>query len=382
MYIVIKNYWYFFVYLHKLKSFIMGLNIKITRVKESRIESVDFDAIPFGKTLSDHMFSADYIDGQWGNFQIIPYGPFSISPANLALNYGQSIFEGMKATKLLDGTAVFMRPQMHAKRFNKSAVRMAMPTIPEEIFIEALDVLVDLDKSWIPKNVGSALYIRPLMYATDERLGVSISDTYKFVIICGPVGPYYPKPIKLYSDTQYVRAVVGGVGEAKTAGNYAASLYPAIEAKKKGYDQIMWLDAKEFKYVQEVGTMNLFFVIDGKVITPDLNGAILAGITRDSIIHVLKEKGYVVEERPLSIDEILEADSNGTLQEVFGSGTAAVIANVIEINIKGKIVKLPPVEEHKIAIGIKGEINGIRNGSIPDVHNWIIPVGEASTVIR
>ena len=353
----------------------MGINIKVTKVNESRLPSIDFNTIPFGRTFSDHMFSADYINGEWTNFEIIPYGAFSIAPSNLALNYGQSIFEGMKATKLLDGSPVFLRPEMHARRLNKSAVRMAMPTIPEDVFLEALHVLVDLDKDWIPKSVGSALYIRPLMYANDERLGVSVSETYKFVIITGPVGPYYPKPIKLYADTHYVRAVVGGVGEAKTAGNYAASLYAAIEAKKKGYDQIMWLDAKEFKYVQEVGTMNLFFVIDGKVITPNLNGAILAGITRDSILQILKEKGYHVEERPLSIDEILEADANGTLQEVFGSGTAAVIANVTEINIKGKTISLPPVEEHKIALGLKDEINGIRNGSIKDVHGWIVPVG-------
>lgn len=352
----------------------MGINIKVTKVKESRLLSIDFDTLRFGRTFSDHMFTADYIDGEWVNFEIIPYGSFSIAPSNLALNYGQSIFEGMKATKLLDGTPVFLRPEMHVKRLNKSAVRMAMPTIPEEIFLEALHLLVGIDKDWIPEGDGSALYIRPLMYANDERLGVSVSETYKFVILTGPVGPYYPKPVKLYADTHYVRAVIGGVGEAKTAGNYAASLYAAIEAQKKGYDQIMWLDAKEFKYVQEVGTMNLFFVINGIVITPNLNGAILAGITRDSILTILKEKGYTVEERPLSIDEIIEAHDNGKLQEVFGSGTAAVIANITEINIKEKILKLPPVSQHKIAIGLKKEINGIRNGTVKDIHNWIVPV--------
>ena len=354
----------------------MNYKIETTKVNKSRLSEIDFDNIPFGKTFSDHMFSADYINGEWTNLQIIPFAPIQISPVNLALHYGQSIFEGMKASKMNDGTPALLRPEMHVRRLNASARRLCMAEFPEDLFLQALHELVGLESGWIPQKEGSALYIRPLMFAMDEKLGVAVSDSYKFLIMTGPVGPYYPKPVKLYADTEFIRAAQGGVGEAKTAGNYAASLYPAKKAMEKGYDQILWLDAKEYKYIQEVGTMNIFFVIDGKVITPSTTGTILKGITREMAIHILRDKGYEVEERLISIDEIVEAHKNGTLQEAFGTGTAAVVSNVELISYDGNDMKMPPVETHKISIELKNIINGMRSGTVADKYDWVIPVKE------
>ncbi|MEL6864701.1 MAG: branched-chain amino acid aminotransferase [Bacteroidota bacterium] len=358
----------------------MKYNIELTKVNESKVSAVDFDNIPFGRTFSDHMFVSDYTNGKWGNHRIVPFGPFSIHPANLALHYGQSIFEGMKASKSLDGQPLFFRPEMHAKRINASADRMCMPAFPEDLFLEALHMLVDLDKDWIPPQKGSALYIRPFMFANSEFIGVQPSEDYRFIIFTGPVGPYYPKPVRLVVEEDFVRAVEGGVGEAKAAGNYAASLLPARLAKKRGYDQILWMDAHEHKYIQEVGTMNIFFVMNGKVVTPATDGAILKGITRNSIIAILKSKGIEVEERRLSIDEVVDAYKNGQLQEAFGSGTAAVIAHVQDITYRDLVMELPAMEERKIGAMVKDEINGMRAGTISDAHNWIVPVKSTVSV--
>jgi len=359
----------------------MKYNIKVSKTENSRLPEIDFDKIPFGRTFSDHMFVADYIDGEWTNLQIVPFERFTMHPSSLALHYGQAIFEGMKASKGQDDRPYFLRPELHAKRLNASAERMCMPAFPEDLFLQALHELIALDQEWIPKKTGSALYIRPFMFANGEFIGVAPSDTYKFIIFTGPVGPYYPKPIRLIVEEKYVRAADGGVGEAKTAGNYAASLLPAKLAQQKGYDQVMWMDAKEFKYIQEAGTMNLFFVIDDKVITPATTGSILKGITRKSILTILKDKGYTVEERPISIDEVVEAHNNGLLQEVFGTGTAAVVANVSDFTYRGVQYDLPPVEEHKIAIMARDEINGLRSKTIPDERGWVVPVeGTAVTV--
>ncbi len=352
----------------------MKYNISITKTTNSKLDQIDFNAIPFGKTFSDHMFVADYIDGEWTNLAIVPFGDISISPVNLAIHYGQSIFEGMKATKKMDGTPCFFRPLLHSERLNASARRMMMPEVPADLFMEALHLLVGLESAWIPPQEGSALYIRPVMFAMDDMLGVKVSKTYKFIIVTGPVGPYYPKPVKLIAETEFVRAAAGGVGEAKTAGNYAASLYPAQKAIDNGYDQVMWLDAKEFKYVQEVGTMNIFFRIGDKVITPATDGAILKGITRKTLIEIMKEKGYQVEERLVSIDEVVDAYKAGTLKEVFGTGTAAVVANVSHIKYKDVVMELPPVETHELSHLLKNEINQMRSGKIADRFNWIEPV--------
>ncbi len=353
----------------------MEFNIKITKAQNSRLSAVDFDNIPFGRVFSDHMFVADYKNGAWQDARIIPFERFEMHPAAMVLHYGQAIFEGMKASKSYDGKPFFLRPEMHAKRLNNSARRMCMPEFPEALFLQGLHTLVDLDSGWIPPQEGSALYIRPFMFAMDEFIGVKPSQTYRFIIFTGPVGPYYPKPVSLVADTEYVRAAVkGGTGEAKVAGNYAASLLPAQKANDKGYDQVMWLDSREFKYIQEVGTMNIFFVIDGKVITPALNGGILPGITRDTILKLLPEHGYEVEERAIAIDEIVEAYKAGKLQEVFGTGTAAVVAHVSKVAYDGYEMELPPVEERKVGPYIKAQIDGMRSGKIEDKHGWIVPV--------
>lgn len=354
----------------------MKYDIKITRTSHSRLADIEFDNLPFGRTFSDHMFVTEYEDGAWRNPRIVPFEHFTIHPAAMVLHYGQAIFEGMKASKSYDGKPLLLRPDMHAKRLNKSAERMCMPSIPEDLFLEALHALVGLDSGWIPPQKGSALYVRPYMFANDEFIGVRPADKYKFIIFTGPVGPYYAKPVSLLAEQKYVRAVKGGTGEAKAAGNYAASLLPAKLAQEKGFDQVMWMDGHEFKYIHEVGTMNIFFVIDGKVVTPSTDGEILKGITRDSFLTILRDKGYTTEERPVSIDEIVEAHKNGKLQEVFGAGTAAVVAHVAKIAYGDTIITLPPVEERKIGTLLKAEIDGLRAGTIVDTRNWIVPVKE------
>ena len=348
--------------------------IKVTPTTQSRIHSVDFTDIPFGKVISDHMFIVDY-DGkrkEWVDARIEPFSKFEISPANLALHYGQSIFEGMKASKR-NGEPVLFRPEMHARRLNASAERMCMPAMPEDLFLQGMKMLVELDQNWIPEKDDYALYIRPLMFATDEYFGVHTSENYRFLIFTGPVGPYYPKPVRLWVEEVFTRAAQGGAGEAKCAGNYGASLLPALRAKQAGYDQVMWMDAVEKKYVQEVGTMNLFFVIDNKVITPATTGTILRGITRESFITLLKEWGYTVEDRLLAIAEIADAYWRGQLQECFGAGTAAVVSHVSDITWRDRKIVLPPVDEtHRpIATRLKRHINRLRMGLEPDVHGWL-----------
>jgi branched-chain amino acid aminotransferase len=352
----------------------MKYNIAVTRAKQSRISEVDFSHLAFGHQFCDHMFVADYADGQWGNFRIQPLQDFVLHPATMALHYGQALFEGMKAAKTRDGQPVLFRPEMHAQRLNASARRLCMPELPEDLFIEAVQRLVALDANWIPQQEESALYIRPGMFATDAFVGVRPSKSYCFYIINSPVGPYYSHPVRLCAETHYVRAIRGGVGEAKVAGNYAAALLPTQIAQEKGFDQVMWLDGLNFEYIQEVGTMNIFFVIDGKVVTPETDGAILKGITRDSIIHLLQDNGYEVEVRPLSIHEVVEAYQAGKLQECFGSGTAAVVSHVSEIAYGDLLMHLPPIESRKVGDFAKAEINGIRSGLLPDPYGWVVPV--------
>ncbi|MEP7196575.1 MAG: branched-chain amino acid aminotransferase [Saprospiraceae bacterium] len=351
----------------------MNSEIKITPVEKSRIGELDFNNIPFGKVFSDHMFVADYDGRQWKNMEICALEKIPFHPATMAWHYGQAIFEGMKAGINDEGIPLLYRPHKHAKRLNISASRMCMPEFPVDIFVDALKELVWMDRSWIPTDEESALYIRPVMMATDEFVGVRSSDNFKLMIMNLPSGPYYNKPVGLYVADKYVRAAEGGVGYAKAAGNYGASLYPTKLAKEKGYDQVMWMDAKEFKYVQEVGTMNIFFVLKDRILTPDLTGTILDGVTRDSVIQILREKGHVVEEKHVSIEEIAIAHSKGDLLEVFGTGTAAVIAHVDRIGYKEKDMKLDPMN-WDLSKMLKAEINGIRKGRVVDSHNWVVPV--------
>lgn len=344
-------------------------NITIQKTTNSNLSRVDFENLPFGKLFSDHMFEVDYINGEWLNPRISPLHNLDLHPANLSLHYGQLIFEGMKATKSKSGNPVLFRIDKHAERLNKSAERMCMPPLPVDLFSKAIREFVALEKDWIPPMEGSALYLRPFMIAMDSFIGVMPSNSYKFMILACPVGPYYPKPVKLYAQKKYVRAIAGGIGEAKAAGNYGGALLPAREAKSLGYDQILWLDGKEFKYIQEVGTMNIFFVIGSKVYTPATMGAILKGITRDSIIKILQNNGYEVIERPVSIEEVYEAAENGELKEVFGTGTAAVVSFVEQIHFEEKDIFLSP-DNYKIAPFVKDQLNGIRSGRLEDTYNW------------
>lgn len=354
----------------------MKYSIDVTLTTASRLSSVDFNNLPFGQTFSDHMFIADYKDGKWQAPRIVPYGPLSMSPANMAIHYGQAIFEGMKAHRTVDGEVVIFRPEKHFNRFNRSAERLAMPEVPRALFMQAIQQLVNIDQEWIPTQEGSALYLRPVLFATDEFLGVRASDSYKLVIMTGPTGPYYPKPVRLWVAEKYVRAFPGGFGFAKAAGNYGGSIKPARLAKERGYDQILWMDGKEFKYLQECGTMNVFAVIGDKVLTPPLGDTILDGVTRDSIIHYLKDNGYDVEVRNISIDELTEAHSNGTLREMFGAGTAAVVSHVIAFGYKDKDYELPALETRKVGPMIKQVIEDMKTGRGEDKYGWLTAVSQ------
>lgn len=350
----------------------MSLEIAITKTGHSRLSETDFGNLPFGQTFSDHMFIADFVGGQWQDFRILPYGEISISPANMALHYGQTVFEGMKAQRNVEGNVLLFRPEEHLKRINRSAERLGMPTIPHDLFVEGIEALIKVDWDWVPESLTSSLYLRPLLFATDGVLGVKSSESFKFIIMTGPTGPYYPNPPKLWVEEHYVRAALnGGTGSAKTAGNYASSIMPAGQIRAKGYDQILWLDANEYRYIQECGTMNIFVVIDGKILTPPLSEGILPGITRDTIIALAKEMGLPFEERPISIDEIVEAYNAGNLQEIFGSGTAAIISFIDLFHYKGVDYKLPAIVGRPFGPMLKKAIEDIKSGETPDTHGWL-----------
>ena len=349
-------------------------DFNITKVERSKLNDMNLQNIPFGKYFTDHMLEADYEDGEWKNVEIKPYQPLLVSPSCAALHYGQAIFEGIKAYKNQQGDAFIFRPFDNFKRFNISAERMAMPQIPEEIFIEGMRQLIALDKNWIPQMEDHSLYIRPFMFSSDDVIGVKPSEKYKFMIILSPTGPYYSAPMKIYAEEKYVRAVPGGTGYAKTAGNYGAAMYATAEAKKKGYDQVLWMDAFEHKYVQECGTMNVFFIIGNTAITPDLEeGTILDGVTRDSTIVILKELGFTVEERSISIDEVINAYKSENLYEIFGTGTAATISMIKELRYKDYTM-LFDVDKCKTAPEIKARLSAIREGKATDKYDWMYKV--------
>jgi branched-chain amino acid aminotransferase len=353
---------------------ISAFEIPVTKSEHSKLGSTPLEHIPFGKFFTDHMLEADYEDGEWKNVEIKPYQPLLLSPATAAIHYGQAIFEGIKAYRNPEGQAFIFRPYDNFKRFNISAERMQMPAVPEEIFMEGMRKLVALDQNWIPAKPDHSLYIRPFLFSTDDVIGVKPSDTYKFMIILSPTGPYYNAPMKIYVEEQYVRAAAGGVGYAKAAGNYGAAMYATAQAKAQGYDQVLWTDANEHKYVQEIGTMNVFFILDGKAHTPSLEqGTILAGVTRASVIAVLQDLGYEVVERMISIDELIEAYHRGSLTEVFGTGTAATISLIRELKYKDEVLRFD-TETWKAAPAIKKMMMDIREGKIADVHGWMVPV--------
>ena len=348
--------------------------IPTERVTQSRLAGLDFANLPFGKIFSDHMFVSDYRDGAWTDDRIVPFAPFTMHPASMVLHYGQAIFEGMKASLHEDGTPLLLRPDEHARRLNASARRMMMAEFPEERFVAAVSQLVRLDKDWIPPQAGSALYLRPYMFATDEFIGVRPSQSYRFCIFTAPVGPYYAQPVRLVVEQHYVRAVPGGTGEAKAAGNYAASLRPAYEANQRGFDQVLWMGGPDKKQIQEVGTMNVFFVIGDEVVTPATDGAILKGITRKMFIQILRDRGYTVTERPIGIDEVVEAHRAGQLREMFGAGTAAVVSHIASLTYGDEEMTLPPVSERTVGPLLKEHIDGLRVGRVADEHGWLVRV--------
>jgi len=353
---------------------IAAMDILVTKSETSKLGSLDLGNVPFGKNFTDHMLVADYEDGEWKNVEIKPYAQITISPANAAIHYGQSIFEGIKAFRHENGNAFIFRPHDNFKRFNISAERMQMPPVPEEIFIEGMRQLIAIDKEWIPVKHDHSLYIRPFMFANDDVIGVRPSDKYKFMIILCPTGPYYAVPMKIYVEEHFVRAVPGGVGYAKAAGNYGSSMYPTNEAKKKGYDQVLWTDAIEHKYLQEFGMMNGFVIIGKTAITPDLGeGTILAGVTRNSVMVILQEMGLKVEERHISIDEVVDAYNNGELKEVFGTGTAATISMIKELRYK-ELSMIFDTDKWTISPEVKRRLTAIREGKEADTHEWMYKI--------
>jgi branched-chain amino acid aminotransferase len=334
------------------------------------LKETDFNNLEFGKYISDHMVVADWAKGSWTEPSIMPFGELRMTPAILALHYGQAIFEGMKAFRMADGSTNIFRPRKHHERLQKSLERMCMPEIPYDLFIQSLHSLIELDHDWVPSTEGSSLYIRPVVFASESRLGVKVSDLYKFVVMTSPVGPYYNKPFRLKVEGHYTRTAEGGTGFAKCAGNYGGAFYPTQLAKKEGFDQVLWTDYKEHRYIDEVGMMNVMFVMGGKLITPKLNTAILDGVTRDSIITLAREDGLTVEERRISIDDLEEGFKNKTLTEAFGCGTAAVVAPIAVINIRGIDYSFPPVEPSSIQMRVKQRLLDMRTGAAPDRHGW------------
>ena len=351
-----------------------AMDISITKAERSKLQDLNLDNMPVGKYFTDHMLEADFENGEWKNIEIKPYQPLLLSPSLAVLHYGQAIFEGIKAYKDTEGKAYIFRPYDNYKRFNISAERMQMPAVPEELFMEGMRQLIEIDQNWIPTTEDHSLYIRPFMFSSDELIGVRPSDSYKFMIILSPCGPYYSAPMRIYVEEKYVRAVPGGVGYAKAAGNYGAAMYATAEAKKKGYDQVLWMDAFEHKYVQECGTMNVFFIIGNTAITPGLEqGTILGGVTRQSVITLLSELGLKVEERDLSIDEIMAAYQAGEYMEVFGTGTAATISIIKELGYKDFTMKFD-IDSWRISPQIKKMLNDIRVGRIEDKFGWMFKI--------
>ena len=348
--------------------------IKKTLVSKSKLSELNLDDVQFGSTYSDHMFVADYRDGSWGDCRIEPFENFSLSPATSVLHYAQSIFEGLKAYSDSNGGVLVFRPMDNFLRMNESAARMCMPALPEEVFMSGLLELLKTDKQWVPAKEGTSLYIRPFMFATDEFIGVRPSNTYRFIIFTSPSGGYYSEPVKVKVEKYYSRAFPGGTGAAKAAGNYAASLYPAKLAQEAGYHQLIWTDGLQHKFIEEAGTMNIMFVIGDRILTSKVGETVLNGITRRSVLHLAKDWGYTIEERDVSVSEIISAIDEGNLKESFGTGTAATIAQIAVINNDGKDYVLPPVQEASFSNRVLKELNDIKTGRIDDRFNWNVRV--------
>lgn len=351
------------------------LDIRIEKTTSPKAKP-DQTNLGFGKVFTDHMFVMNYTEGKgWHDARIVPYQPITLSPASMVFHYGQEMFEGLKAYRGADGKARLFRPIMNARRANESNKRLVIPQIPEEDFVQAISEVVRVDEDWIPTAPGTSLYIRPFIIATDDFLGVAPSKTYMFIIILSPSGAYYAsglKPVGIWIEDDYVRAVRGGMGFAKTGGNYAASLIAQVKAHDDGYSQVLWLDGVERKYIEEVGAMNIFFKIDGKIVTPMLNGSILPGITRNSVIELCKSWGMDVEERKVSVDELIEAQKEGKLEECFGSGTAAVISPVGKLRFKDEVMTIGDGGIGPVSQKLYDTVTGIQGGTIADPFDWVV----------
>lgn len=354
------------------------LNIRIEKTTSPKAKPQDESKLGFGQIFTDHMFVMDYEEGKgWHDPRVIPYQPITLEPSAMVFHYGQEMFEGLKAYKTEDDRVLMFRPQKNIERANNTNRRICIPEIDEEIFLEGMKAVINVDKDWIPTSAGTSLYVRPFIIATDPFLGVRPSYTYKFMVILSPVGAYYASglnPVKIWIEDDYVRAVRGGIGEAKTGGNYVASLAAQVKAHDEGYDQVLWLDGVERKYIEEVGAMNIFFKISGKVVTPMLNGSILPGVTRTSCIDLCKSWGYEVEERKVSVDELVESARNGSLEECWGSGTAAVISPVGSLRYGEEVMNIGTGEIGEVSQKLYDTVTGIQIGKVADEYGWTVEV--------
>lgn len=354
------------------------LNIRYEKTQNPKPIPGPDNPLTFGTIFTDHMFMMNYREGKgWFDPRIVPYQPISLEPSCMVFHYGQEMFEGLKAYKAQDGRTLLFRPDKNIERANRTNKRICIPQIPEEDFLQALKEVVKTDEAWIPSKPGTSLYIRPFIIATDEFLGVRPSSTYLFMIILCPVGAYYPEglnPVKIWIEDEYVRSVRGGIGEAKTGGNYAASLAAQVKAHEDGYSQVLWLDGVERKYIEEVGAMNIFFKISGKVVTPALNGSILPGVTRDTAICLLREWGLEVEERRVCVDELLSAAGDGSLEEVWGTGTAAVISPVGHLRFGDTVIQIKDGGIGEISQKLYDTVTGIQLGKVKDTFGWTAEV--------
>ncbi len=346
------------------------LNISIHKSTDSRLSEFNLDTSEFGKTPTDHMFIAEYHNKTWSNFRIEPFQPLQLSPFNLSLHYGQTVFEGMKAYRMQDGNISVFRVKKHWERFNKSLKRMAMAEIPFEVFQEGLYAYLTVDSAWVPSVEDSSLYLRPFMIAYEDRVRVKVAEHFLFLIVGSPAKQYYSKPLNLYVETYYSRAASGGTGNAKCGGNYGGAFYPTLLANQKGFDQILWTDAATHQFLEESGTMNVIFIIDNKLVTPALTDSILEGVTRDSIITLANDMGLTVEERKISVNELENLLQNHKVQEAFGAGTAAIVAPIGSITINQTKYSLPNYSDNAIMFQIKKQLNDIRTGKIPDKYQW------------
>lgn len=346
------------------------MDIPMHKTTHSKITEVDFENLEFGKYIADHMLVCDYANREWQTPQIVPFTNLSLSPTTLALHYGQTVFEGMKAFKMIDGRINIFRINKHYNRFVKSLDRMCMAVPPKEIFTEGLKQLIQLDKAWVPVQKDNALYIRPFIYASEAKFGVKISDEYRFIIFTGPVPSVYANPIKVKVETNFIRAAKGGTGFAKCGGNYGGAFYPTQLAKNEGYDQVLWTGGTNNQFIEESGMMNAMFVINGKLVTAPLSDSILDGVTRDSLLTLANDLGIETTERPISVAELLQAFKDKTITEAFGAGTAAVVAPIQIIHINGMDYMLPKYSEHNVFQQLKNKLELIRSGAAPDVHEW------------